>query len=76
MQQLVTAMRACKQRDVRPLLLGALSFLDRGQIQDAIDYGKAATKLPGLQPYQRALLGDQLQRLRNYEVWQPVLDAR
>lgn len=75
-QQLVTAMRASKQRDVRPLLLGALSFLDRGQIQDAIDYGKAATKLPGLQPYQRALLGDQLQRLRNYEVWQPVLDAR
>lgn len=75
-QDLVTAMRASKQRDVRPLLLGALSFLDRGQIQDAIDYGKAATKLPGLQPYQRALLGDQLQRLRNYEVWQPVLDAR
>lgn len=75
-QQLVTAMRASKQRDVRPLLLGALSFLDRGQIQDAIDYGKAAAKLPGLQPYQKALLGDQLQRLRNYEVWQPVLDAR
>ncbi len=75
-QKLVTAMRASKQRDVRPLLLGALSLLDRGQIQDAIDYGKAAAKLPGLQPYQRALLGDQLQRLRNYEVWQPVLDAR
>lgn len=75
-QQLVTAMRASKQRDVRPLLLGALSFLDRGQIQDAIDYGKATARLPGLQPYQRALLGDQLQRLRNYEVWQPVLDTR
>lgn len=75
-QQLVTAMRASRQRDVRPLLLGALSFLDRGQIQDAIDYGKAAAKMPGLQPYQKALLGGQLQRLRNYEVWQPVLDAR
>jgi tetratricopeptide (TPR) repeat protein len=75
-RKMLTAARASQKRDVRPYLLAALSFLDRGLIQDAIDYGKAAAKLPGLQPYQKALLGDQLQRLRNYEVWQPVLDAR
>ena len=75
-QQMMQAMQTTKQRDVRPLLLGALNFLDRGLMQDAIDYGGAAGKLRPLQPWQRELFGAQLERLRSFEVWQPVLDAR
>ena len=75
-KEMTVAMQQARVRDARPLVLGALHFLDRGMVQDVIDYGRASTKQPALQPYQRELLGAQLERLRQFEAWQPFLDAR
>lgn len=75
-KELTVAMQQARVRDARPLVLGALHFLDRGMVQDVIDYGRASAKQPSLQPYQRALLGAQLERLQQFEAWQPFLDAR
>lgn len=75
-KEMTVAMQQAHIRDARPLVLGALHFLDRGMVQDVIDYGRASAKQPALQPYQRELLGAQLERLRQFEAWQPFLDAR
>jgi hypothetical protein len=57
--------------DSRLVVLGALHALDLGEARQAIDLGTAMAKRPPLPPWQRALFGTKLDRLRAFESWQP-----
>jgi O-antigen ligase len=62
--------------DARPLLFGALAALDRGEITEANKWGASASQFRALAPWERALLGDHLERLRTLDGWQAFLAKR
>ncbi len=74
--RMTAAMTTAEASDARPLVLGALALLDLGKPQDAISLGEAASKFRPLLPWQRELLGSQLDRLRAIEAWVPIVGAR
>ena len=63
-------------RDQRVLVVGALQMLELGQIERAIKVGERSATWQPLLPWQRALFGDRLERLRSLETWQAFLDKR
>ena len=75
-RQLLAALVACERMktDLRGYATSALHALDLGDADLAENLGVTAAKLGiGLEPWQRALFGDRLQRLAQVRSWAPVL---
>jgi O-antigen ligase len=78
-RELTGAMKRAEYKDARPVVLGALQLLELdqpGADEDARLYGKGAAKLGPLPAWQQELFGSRLDRLRQFDTWQPVLGKR
>lgn len=76
LNDLKDVMRLAQRRDVRFLVIQALAQLDLGNLRDAMQVGELAKEMKPLLPWQRELFGDQLERLRSFESWQPFFAKR
>ncbi len=75
-RQLITALATTERMrtDLRGYTIGALHALDLDDVEYAQNLGETAAKLGvALEPWQRAMFGDQLQRLADVSSWANVL---
>jgi hypothetical protein len=68
---LFEALKTSGRKDARGFVLSALHSLDLGTPRLAMELYAQVANLPPLEPWQRALFGAQLDRLRAFEAWQP-----